>query len=175
MNYHKNTKEVCRICLDENVVLNWNNMLFDYYGITYKECYYKYTQLDCNDPDIFPSMLCQNCLNGLQNIHTLILRAIESHKYFEETHLINLEIEEDQCQDVIDIKCNPTEFETVLMDEQIIDETNEQHKNFEKSVKDKIKSVDLDSTDDESIAALKYNLLNSCKRKAIREISEPST
>ncbi|XP_037822271.1 zinc finger protein 846-like isoform X2 [Lucilia sericata] len=174
MNYPKNTENICRICLDENVVLNWNNMLFDYYGITYKECYYKYTQLECNDHDIFSSMLCQNCLIGLQNIHTLILRAIESHKYFEETNLIYLEIEEDTCQDEIDIKCNPTEFETVLIDEQTIDDPNEQQlnensqKDFDKSRRDRrknLKSIDSESTDDQSIAALKINLPNNCKHE----------
>lgn len=32
-------------------------------------------------------MLCENCLNILENIHTLVLTALESHKYFAETWL----------------------------------------------------------------------------------------
>lgn len=36
---------VCRICLDENVIVDWNNNLIKHNDISYKDCYYKYTQL----------------------------------------------------------------------------------------------------------------------------------
>lgn len=46
MNSFENFQNICRICLNENVILNWNKTLFDSYGVTYKDCYYKYTQLE---------------------------------------------------------------------------------------------------------------------------------
>lgn len=39
-------KNTCRICLEDNVGLDWNTTLLEYYDITYKDCYYKYTQLE---------------------------------------------------------------------------------------------------------------------------------
>lgn len=46
MNTQELYQNICRICLNENVVLNWNNTLFECYGVTYKDCYYKYTNLE---------------------------------------------------------------------------------------------------------------------------------
>ncbi|XP_065363461.1 zinc finger protein 423-like [Calliphora vicina] len=124
--YSQEFKEhICRICLDESVVLNWNNNLFEYYDITYKDCYYKYSQLEYLDPDPFSPMLCQNCLNGLENVHTLISRATESYAYFEETKHFNLQIADSTNVDE-DIKYSPTEFETVLIEELEIDVIDEQ-------------------------------------------------
>ncbi|KAM7349575.1 uncharacterized protein ACRADG_008449 [Cochliomyia hominivorax] len=116
MNSQEYKKRICRICLDENVILDWNLQLFEKGNITYKDCYYKYTQLDYLDTDIFSSMLCQECLNGLENMHSLILKALESYKYFQETLLFSNQIENHSTNIEDDIKYTPTEFETILVE-----------------------------------------------------------
>lgn len=40
-------KNICRICLDENVIIDWNLPLYEDCNMSYKDCYYKYTQLEC--------------------------------------------------------------------------------------------------------------------------------
>ncbi|XP_065366143.1 zinc finger protein 429-like [Calliphora vicina] len=87
-------------------------------------------------------MLCQNCLNGLQNVHALILRALESHKYFEERNLNNLQIvyDSENTEDVT--KYTPTEFETVLLDQIEVEPTKEHDVYKKPNEKYNLKSVD---------------------------------
>ncbi|XP_065364517.1 zinc finger protein 37-like [Calliphora vicina] len=83
---------VCRICLDENVVLDWCNTLVEHCNITYRDCYYKYTQLKCEESDPFSSMLCQNCSNGLEDVHTLILKALDSYNFLMDVNSVKCEM-----------------------------------------------------------------------------------
>lgn len=66
--------------------------------------------------DTYSSMLCQLCLNGLQNAHNLILKALESYKYFQDTNnfLACQMIQTSNIED--DVKYTPTEFETILVE-----------------------------------------------------------
>ncbi|XP_065364145.1 zinc finger protein 39-like [Calliphora vicina] len=132
MNSQEFKKNICRVCLDESVVLDWNDTVYSYFDVTYKDCYYKYTQLECHDTDWFSPMLCQLCVNGLQNVHTLILKALESHKYFQETNLPSSQID-DSINVEDDIKYTPTEFETVLVQKIEVEPIIEDHFVYENS------------------------------------------
>ena len=46
MNTIESKKDICRICLEESVGLDWSTTLLQYYDMSYKDCYYKYTQLE---------------------------------------------------------------------------------------------------------------------------------
>ncbi|XP_046802249.1 zinc finger protein 701-like [Lucilia cuprina] len=129
MNSQEFKKVICRICLDESVVLDWNDSINDYSDITYKDCYYKYTQLEWLASDSFSPMLCQTCANGLQNFHALILKALESYKYFQESAAnINTQIVNNSCTNIeTDIKYTPTEFETVLVHKLEVEPVIEDH------------------------------------------------
>lgn len=35
----------CRICLTNETFFDWNEQIFEFYGPTYQECYYKFMQL----------------------------------------------------------------------------------------------------------------------------------
>ncbi|XP_037822276.1 zinc finger protein 429-like [Lucilia sericata] len=137
MNSQEFKKNICRICLDESVVLDWNDSIYGYSEITYKDCYYKYTQLEWLDFDSFSPMLCQICANGLQNVHALILKALESYKYFQESAAnINTQIVNNSTNIETDIKYTPTEFETVLVHKLEVEPIIEDHFVYDNSDED---------------------------------------
>lgn len=41
----KINENVCVICLDDNVTLDWNENVAELCNMSYKDCYYKYTML----------------------------------------------------------------------------------------------------------------------------------
>ena len=79
-------------------------------------------------------MLCHNCCNALISTHTLILKALESQKFFKEKYSLQIKFETDNLtintstdhNRLGDIKYAPREFETVLVEkielEPIIDD-----------------------------------------------------
>ncbi|XP_065365784.1 PR domain zinc finger protein 5-like isoform X2 [Calliphora vicina] len=75
---------ICRICLDDNVTINWSEEIVEFSGISYKDCYYKYTELQQSSVDPFPTNLCETCSNGLKNTHLLFEKALESLKILQE-------------------------------------------------------------------------------------------
>ncbi|KAM7348350.1 uncharacterized protein ACRADG_007704 isoform 2-T3 [Cochliomyia hominivorax] len=125
MDVLESNNRICRICLDVNVVLNWNNTLIECHDVTYKDCYYKYTQLVYLADDPYSPMLCESCLNILQNFHTLILKALESHEYFTKTWLKSSDINDDFPIEH-EMKYSSTEFETILVEDENINKDDEE-------------------------------------------------
>ncbi|XP_046802333.1 zinc finger protein 2 homolog [Lucilia cuprina] len=75
----------CRICLKGKVLLNWNEEFDDISGMTYRDCYYKYTELQSIDSDPLPPNLCRTCCRGLKNAYLLFQKAIESFNILHNT------------------------------------------------------------------------------------------
>ncbi|XP_037822275.1 zinc finger protein 808-like [Lucilia sericata] len=127
MNSSEFKDTVCRICLDEKIAIDWNNRLAEHGDITYKDCYYKYTQLECLEADPFSCMLCQKCSNGLKYIHSLILKALDSYNFLLDVNSIHNEVDIYSHDDLVfieditdiaekSVNCNSTDFETVLVE-----------------------------------------------------------
>lgn len=88
-----------------------------------------------SDTDPFPQMLCHYCCNALISMHTLILKALESHKFFQDkygrhkkvsTSNLILKGSKDHTR-YGDIKRTPTEFETVLLEKMKIESVIDDH------------------------------------------------
>ncbi|XP_037822274.1 zinc finger protein 624-like isoform X2 [Lucilia sericata] len=80
----KFNENICRICLEDNGALNWNEEIEILCGFSYKDCYYKYTELQADDSDALPTNLCETCSSGLKNAHLLFEKASESYKVLNE-------------------------------------------------------------------------------------------
>uniref|UniRef100_A0A1I8PR78 Protein krueppel n=1 Tax=Stomoxys calcitrans TaxID=35570 RepID=A0A1I8PR78_STOCA len=83
MDLENQFKPLCRICMHPFPIINWDEELYDFSGTSYKNCFYKYTNLEKIDMDPFPQLLCGVCAADLQSFHFMIEKAIESHKMFE--------------------------------------------------------------------------------------------
>ncbi|KAI8128067.1 Zinc finger protein 271 [Lucilia cuprina] len=77
-------ENICRICLEDNGTQNWNEEIEILCGFSYKDCYYKYTELQADDSDHLPTNLCATCSSGLKNAHLLFEKAFESYKILNE-------------------------------------------------------------------------------------------
>ncbi|XP_065365783.1 transcription factor Ouib-like isoform X1 [Calliphora vicina] len=84
MDSRKINENLCVICLDDNVILDWNENVAELCNMSYKDCYYKYTKLQPSTLDSFPSNLCKICSNGLRKAHLLFEKALESFKFLQE-------------------------------------------------------------------------------------------
>ncbi|XP_073829676.1 uncharacterized protein [Musca autumnalis] len=73
---------ICRVCMQSHLLLDWNNRLFPFNDckISYKDCYYKYTQIEEMVSD--PQYLCEYCSTDLKKVHLFIEKAIASNKSF---------------------------------------------------------------------------------------------
>ncbi|XP_037822263.1 zinc finger protein 177-like isoform X3 [Lucilia sericata] len=74
-------RNICRICLEDNVTVNWNEEIEILCGFSYKDCYYKYTKLPADDTDALPTNLCEICCSGLKNAHLLFEKASVTYKH----------------------------------------------------------------------------------------------
>lgn len=109
------------------------------------------------DEDPFSPMLCENCLNILQNIHVLVLTALDSHAYLSEKWLNYCELNETE----VNYKSPIIEFETVLVEEvdneriteQYVHENEELDNSIEENKRNTVKNKDIKE-------AIKYR--NSC-------------
>lgn len=98
-------KSVCRVCLVHKVGINWNNEIEEFCGISYKDCYYKYTQLKEHgeenvlhsfkmcaklmsflDADCYPTNLCNRCAIELKNAYIFFEHALDSFKILQNTY-----------------------------------------------------------------------------------------
>lgn len=78
-------------------------------------------------------MLCQLCLNGIHNAHSLFSKALESYKYFRATNTFNSQILVGSINFADDLKYTPAEFETVLVEKMEVEPIIEDHFEYEKS------------------------------------------
>lgn len=46
MDFFETNDNSCRICLSNIILVNWNEEIFELCGMTYRDCYFKYTQLE---------------------------------------------------------------------------------------------------------------------------------
>ncbi|KAM7348347.1 uncharacterized protein ACRADG_007703 [Cochliomyia hominivorax] len=128
----KNT--VCRVCLDEGELFDWGNLLEGHEEITYKDCYYKYTQIMPLDDEHFSTVLCQNCVQGLQSIHEFVLKALDSYNFLLEVNGANSEMDGTTITEEVEVYPSD-EFETVLVEktdtESLIEDQYELENSFE--------------------------------------------
>uniref|UniRef100_A0A1I8M474 Uncharacterized protein n=1 Tax=Musca domestica TaxID=7370 RepID=A0A1I8M474_MUSDO len=77
-------RPICRVCMQSFMLLNWNNLLFPMSDskISYKDCYYKYTQIEVKDTS--PQFLCKQCCTDLKNVHLFIEKALEAEQSFQQ-------------------------------------------------------------------------------------------
>ncbi|XP_005186384.2 zinc finger protein 30 [Musca domestica] len=78
-------QQICRICMRSYMLLDWNNLLFPLSDskISYKDCYYKYTQIEVKDT--LPQFLCKQCSTDLKNVHLFIEKALEAEQIFQQS------------------------------------------------------------------------------------------
>ncbi|KAM7349574.1 uncharacterized protein ACRADG_008447 [Cochliomyia hominivorax] len=67
----------CRICLKSDTFFEGTEVIFEFYGPSYNDCYYKYTQLQEHENSC-RQIYCLNCGNGLRNIHLLVEQACKA-------------------------------------------------------------------------------------------------
>ncbi|XP_013101295.2 zinc finger protein 236 [Stomoxys calcitrans] len=82
----ENYKNCCRVCLQTEVILNWNEELIYSSGMSYRSCYFKYSQLPEIDSDPFPQFLCGCCSRDLKNIHLFLQKAHMTQTFLEQRY-----------------------------------------------------------------------------------------
>lgn len=109
-------------------------------------------------------MLCESCINIFQNIHTLVLKALESYKYFTETKLQHTNIPiEGSVNEENELKyIPPNEFEIVVVEAK---QKEKQELNLKKDVFD-------DESLDTQIEKAKENSSESKLKTEILEIDK---
>ncbi|XP_075154324.1 uncharacterized protein LOC142227962 [Haematobia irritans] len=75
-------KPQCRICMHPEPIIDWNEELYE--NMSYKNCYYRYTNLDQISYDPFPQLLCGICADDLLSFHNMVEKAVQSQKLFEQ-------------------------------------------------------------------------------------------
>ncbi|XP_073829675.1 uncharacterized protein [Musca autumnalis] len=74
---------ICRVCMQEGVLLDWNVSLWD--TISYRDCFYKYTQLGLEEmDDLLPQFLCELCSADLKKFHLFVVKAIETQNILQQ-------------------------------------------------------------------------------------------
>ncbi|XP_075154331.1 uncharacterized protein LOC142227964 isoform X2 [Haematobia irritans] len=120
-------KNLCRVCLKAEIVVNWNEELEPTFGISYRTCYYKYTHLPEIDP--YPQFLCECCSENLKRTHLFVEECLATHKILEQRYCELLNDHEERT----DIDLKPA-IECVFM----IEQENEGETDFkeEKEIKE---------------------------------------
>lgn len=130
---------ICRICMDTETVLDWHEELFESSGLSYRDCYYKYTQLDdigkcyivfkmmvlsnLTVSDKFATqLLCGTCSTDLKKFHLFIEKAIETHTTLLRRYTKCFS--ERICQDELKIELDH-EIECVYMVDQLSNHTED--------------------------------------------------